>query len=197
MIKKIVLALVVLLAIAQVVRPTKNNSGDTQKDISTLYPMPDDVKVIVNKACADCHSNNTSYPFYANIQPIAYWLEDHVKDGKKHLNFDEYTQRSLRYQYHKMEEVNLDKKLTANQLFKEYKDEGGTLNFSDWLTREKTKGIFPINANLNQEVGRKLIDLKQEEMNKTVLGFPVSTLLIAGGVIIVAIVAVNVLKKKA
>ena len=94
-------------------------------------------------------------------------------------------------------EVNLDKKLTANQLFKEYKDEGGTLNFSDWLTREKTKGIFPINANLNQEVGRKLIDLKQEEMNKTVLGFPVSTLLIAGGVIIVAIVAVNVLKKKA
>ena len=58
MIKKILLALVVLLAIAQVVRPTKNNSGDTQKDISTLYPMPDDVKVIVNKACADCHSNN-------------------------------------------------------------------------------------------------------------------------------------------
>ena len=96
-----------------------------------------------------------------------------------------------------MEEVNLEKKLTANQLFKEYKDEGGTLSFSDWLTREKTKGIFPINANLNQEVGKKLNDLKEEEMNKTVLGFPVSTLLIAGGVIIVAIVAVNVLKKKA
>ncbi|MEY4051012.1 MAG: hypothetical protein RL262_1846 [Bacteroidota bacterium] len=94
-----------------------------------------------------------------------------------------------------MEEVNLEKKLTANQLFKEYKDEGGTLNFSDWLTREKTKGIFPINSNLNQEVGKKLIDLKEEEMSKTVLGFPVSTLLIAGGVIVVAIVAVNVLKK--
>ncbi len=96
-----------------------------------------------------------------------------------------------------MEEVNLEKKLTANQLFKEYKDEGGTLNFSDWLTREKTKGIFPINASLNEEVSKKLTYLKQEEMNKTVLGFPVSTLLIAGGVIIVAIVAVNVLKKKA
>lgn len=96
-----------------------------------------------------------------------------------------------------MEEVNLEKKLTANQLFKEYKDEGGTLNFSDWLTREKTKGIFPINANLNEEVSKKLTRLKEEEMNKTVLGFPVSTLLIAGGVIVVAIVAVNVLKKKA
>ncbi len=96
-----------------------------------------------------------------------------------------------------MEEVNLEKKLTANQLFKEYKDEGGTLNFSDWLTREKTKGVFPINASLNEEVSKKLTHLKEEEMNKTVLGFPVSTLLIAGGVIIVAIVAVNVLKKKA
>ena len=45
------------------------------------------------------------------------------------------------------EQVDLDKKLTANQLFKQYKDEGGTLNFSDWLTREKTKGIFPLNSN--------------------------------------------------
>ena len=85
MIKKIILTLVVLLAIAQVVRPTKNNSRDTQKDISTLYPMTDDVKVIVNKACADCHTNNTNYPFYANIQPIAYWLEDHVKEGEMPL----------------------------------------------------------------------------------------------------------------
>lgn len=71
-----------------------------------------------------------------------------------------------------MQEVNLDKKLTANQLFKEYKDEGGTLNFSDWLTREKTKGIFPINSNLNQEVSKKLIDLKDIEMSKTAFRFP-------------------------
>ena len=96
-----------------------------------------------------------------------------------------------------MEEVNVEKKLTANQLFKQYKDEGGTLAFSDWLSREKTKGIFPINSNLNKEIGEKLNILKKEEMSKTVLGFPVSTLLIAGGVIVVAIVAVNVLKKKA
>ena len=92
---------------------------------------------------------------------------------------------------------NVEKKLTANQLFKQYKDEGGTLAFSDWLSREKTKGVFPINSNLNKEIGEKLFILKKEEMDKKVLGFPVSTLLIAGGVIVVAIVAVNLLKKKA
>jgi hypothetical protein len=67
--------------------------------------VPANVKTILDKACMDCHSNNTRYPWYASIQPLAWWLADHVKDGKKHLNFDEYTQRSLRYQYHKMEET--------------------------------------------------------------------------------------------
>jgi hypothetical protein len=49
-------------------------------------------------------------------------------------------------------QIDLDQTLTANQLFKKYKDEGGTLNFSEWLTREKTKGVFPLNDGLNQEI---------------------------------------------
>ena len=95
------------------------------------------------------------------------------------------------------EQVDLDKKLTANQLFKQYKDEGGTLNFSDWLTREKTKGIFPLNSNLNKEINEKITFLKTQEMNKKIFGFPVSTLLIAGGVIVLGVVAASMLKKKA
>ena len=57
-----------------------------------------------------------------------------------------------------------EKDLTANQLYKEYKDEGGTLKFSDWLTREKTKGIFPLNSNLNEEVQKTLKTVKEEQM---------------------------------
>jgi hypothetical protein len=93
-------------------------------------------------------------------------------------------------------EVNDEKDLTANQLFKIYKDEGGTLKFSDWLTREKTKGVFPLNGNLNNEVQETLKKVKEVEMKKTYLGFPVSTLLIAGGVIILAVVAAKIMKKK-
>jgi hypothetical protein len=105
MIKKILTVLVVLLLIAQFVRPTKNNSGDVQKDITTLYPMPDSVKLILAKACNDCHSNNTNYPFYASIQPIAYWIGDHVKDGKRHFNFNEFAGYRIAKQNHKLEEV--------------------------------------------------------------------------------------------
>ena len=56
--------------------------------------------------------------------------------------------------------IDLDKTLTANQLFKKYKEEGGTLNFSEWLTREKTKGVFPLNNGLNEEINLTLNKFK-------------------------------------
>lgn len=92
--------------------------------------------------------------------------------------------------------IDLDKTLTANQLFKKYKEEGGTLNFSEWLTREKTKGVFPLNNGLNEEINSTLNKLKPKKMDKTVLGLPVKTLYIVGGVIVLAIVAKQLMKKK-
>lgn len=96
----------------------------------------------------------------------------------------------------KVAEIDLEKKLTANQLFKKYKEEGGTLNFSDWLTREKTKGIFPLNSGLNEEINLTLNNLKIRKMDKTVLGFPVKTLYLVGGVLVAAVVISKLLKKK-
>jgi hypothetical protein len=93
--------------------------------------------------------------------------------------------------------IDLDKKLTANQLYKIYKEEGGTLNFSEWLNREKAKGIFPINAQVNEEVNIVLSKQNSEkDMKKTILGFPVSTLLIAGVIIVGAVVYSKYYKNK-
>jgi hypothetical protein len=96
----------------------------------------------------------------------------------------------------KVAELDLEKKLTANQLFKKYKEEGGTLNFSDWLTREKTKGVFPLNSGLNEEINLTLNNLKIRKMDKTVLGFPVKTLYLVGGVLVAAVVISKLIKKK-
>jgi hypothetical protein len=95
-------------------------------------------------------------------------------------------------------QIDLDKTLTANQLFKIYKEDGGTLNFSEWLTREKTKGIFPLNDELNQEINLTLnkFKTKEKDMGKSVLGMPVKTLYIVGGIILLAIVARQIMKKK-
>lgn len=105
MLKKLLLVLFVILLVLQAFRPEKNTSANKENDISSLYPVPDNVEQILVKACNDCHSNSTVYPWYAEVQPIAWWLDDHVKDGKKHLNFNEFASYRLAKQYHKLEEV--------------------------------------------------------------------------------------------
>jgi hypothetical protein len=52
----------------------------------------------------DCHSNHTDYPWYSNIFPLNVWIDDHVKDGRKHLNFSEWGTYEPKKQAHKMEE---------------------------------------------------------------------------------------------
>ena len=52
--------------------------------------MPADVSALLKRACYDCHSNHTNYPWYAEVQPAGWWLAEHVKDGKRHLNFSEF-----------------------------------------------------------------------------------------------------------
>lgn len=94
------------LLLIQFFHPKKNKAEGPQPNyIGNNYAIPEDVKQILSKACNDCHSNNTRYPWYAKIQPIHWWLNKHIIDGKKHVNYDEYTNRPLRYQYHKMEET--------------------------------------------------------------------------------------------
>jgi len=56
-------------------------------------------------ACNDCHSNKTMYPWYANIQPFAWFLNDHVVDGKKHFNISTFTKLPIAVQNHKLEET--------------------------------------------------------------------------------------------
>lgn len=104
MIRKILLALVILLVIIQFIRPAKNVSADTSKDISTLYSVPDDVKAIFQKACSDCHSNKTVYPWYAEVQPVEWWLNNHIVDGKRHLNLNNFAALKIALQKKKMEE---------------------------------------------------------------------------------------------
>jgi hypothetical protein len=59
----------------------------------------------LEKACYDCHSNNTVYPWYANVQPVGFWLDDHVNEGKGELNFDEFLTYPPKKARHKMEKV--------------------------------------------------------------------------------------------
>ncbi|MBC7458775.1 MAG: heme-binding domain-containing protein, partial [Bdellovibrionaceae bacterium] len=48
---------------------------------------------------------HTTYPWYTNIQPIGLWMQWHVNDGKKELNFSEFKTNTPKRQKHKFEEI--------------------------------------------------------------------------------------------
>lgn len=104
MIKKIFFGLLIVLVIIQFIRPAKNLSGNASKDISTLYTVPEDVKAILDRSCNDCHSNKTVYPWYAEVQPVGWWLSNHVTDGKRHFNLNNFASLKVAVQNKKMEE---------------------------------------------------------------------------------------------
>lgn len=108
--KKILKALGWILLIAiigiQFFKPAKNQeTALSANHISNLSAIPEDVNTILEKACNDCHTNNSRYPWYFHIQPVGIWMNGHIKEAKSKLNFSEYTNKRPRYQYHKMEEV--------------------------------------------------------------------------------------------
>lgn len=106
MIKKILLTLAAILVLIQFIHPKHNTSTvPSPNDITTAFTVPDNVQQILSKACNDCHSNNTTYPWYSKIQPVDWWLQDHVNEGKEELNFSEFATYKPKRQHHKMKEV--------------------------------------------------------------------------------------------
>ncbi len=106
MLKKILLVLLIVLIVIQFIHPARNTStGEQPNNISKEYKVPTEVNSILDKACLDCHSNNTRYKWYFKIQPVDWWLTHHINDGKEELNFDEFMNKPIRYQYHKLQSV--------------------------------------------------------------------------------------------
>lgn len=96
-----------MFIIIQFIRPSKNKSKQIEaNDISAKYAISENVQNILKTSCYDCHSNNTAYPWYAEIQPVGWWLNNHIKDGKDALNFSEFLSYPIRRQYHKLDDIN-------------------------------------------------------------------------------------------
>lgn len=104
--KKILWAVVAVLVIAQFIRPDRNDGvADGAGDIASAYTVPVEVNNVLRTACYDCHSNHTNYPWYANIQPIGWWMQGHINDAKRHLNFSEFGTYPEKRAKHKFEEI--------------------------------------------------------------------------------------------
>ncbi|MCU7495671.1 MAG: heme-binding domain-containing protein [Ignavibacteria bacterium] len=85
-IKWLVVGLIILLIIIQLI-PVKKDNPPSMTDIKWDSPQ---TRSLARRACYDCHSNETTWPYYSNIAPVSWFLSDHVHEGRRHLNFSEW-----------------------------------------------------------------------------------------------------------
>ncbi len=106
LLKKISLVLVIVFIVIQFIRPSRNTSGNAwPAEITTQFSVPGDVQSVLRTSCYDCHTNNTRYPWYSNIQPLGWLLANHINDGKANLNFDKFGNYSKRRQLSKLKAI--------------------------------------------------------------------------------------------
>lgn len=103
--KKIFIALLVVLVVLQFFQIDKTNPVvDESKDFLKTQNTPEEIASIIKTSCYDCHSNESKYPWYSNVQPAGWFLKDHIDEGRRELNFSTFTDYELKRQDHKLEE---------------------------------------------------------------------------------------------
>jgi len=82
------IGIVVLIQIYPSKRPEVTTVNPN--DLIINENVPDNVASMLRSACYDCHSNESTYPWYANIAPVKWWVYDHIVEGRKDLNFSDW-----------------------------------------------------------------------------------------------------------
>lgn len=149
--------LLIALIIIQFFHPKKNIAeGEQPNAFAKLHSVPDNVKVILKKACDDCHTNNTVYPWYSKVQPVDWWMDNHIVEGKKRFNLDELGTAPAWRRYDKMKDV-----------VEQVKENEMPLNSYTWIHK---------NAILNEEEKAKLTGWAQGIMSEMETKFPADSL---------------------
>ncbi len=104
--KKILWGVVGIVVALQFFRPERNlGNAASQNDITHATLVPQEIQTILTASCFDCHSDHTEYPVYTNIQPVGWWMADHIIEAKKELNFSQFNTYSIKRKIKKYREI--------------------------------------------------------------------------------------------
>jgi Haem-binding domain len=96
----------VLFLLAQLIRPARTNPiSDQNLALESQLPLDERVSAILERSCADCHSNRTRWPWYTNVAPVSWFVINHVNEGRDDLNFSEWGKYDRNRQRRKLEEM--------------------------------------------------------------------------------------------
>lgn len=104
-IRPLLYALLAAVLVIQFFQIDKTNpAADPAQDFLAVANPPAEVTSLLKAACYDCHSSHTTYPWYTYIQPVGWWVKDHVQEGKEHLDFSIWATYPAKRAAHKLEE---------------------------------------------------------------------------------------------
>lgn len=104
--KKIFYVLLLAFVLIQFSQIDKTNPPINKGvDFLNIKKTPEPIAKLIKNACYDCHSNETKYPWYSTLQPVGWFLKNHIEDGRKHLNFSNFATYEPKKQAHKLEEA--------------------------------------------------------------------------------------------
>lgn len=92
----IVLALIVMQFV-----PVERSNPPVEEEV----PAPANVRAMLRRACYDCHSNETRWPWYSHVAPVSWLVAHDVHEARKHLNFSTWNQYNPKRQARKLNEV--------------------------------------------------------------------------------------------
>ena len=88
---KVVLGLALFMILIQILQPKRTNPRTVaSRTLGAHVPIPPAVQMSFRRACGDCHSNQTAWPWYSRIAPLSWVVIDDVNQGRRHMNFDDW-----------------------------------------------------------------------------------------------------------
>ncbi len=89
--KQVAVVFVAVFAAAQLVRPDRANPAtDASRTIQSQVGTASGLGAVLDRACRDCHSNATVWPWYTRIAPVSWLMAYGVAEGRKRVNFSEW-----------------------------------------------------------------------------------------------------------
>lgn len=81
----LVLAVLVIMQLIPVARTNPPVTREVKWDSAQTRDL-------AKRACYDCHSNETAWPWYAAVAPVKFVLANHINEGRQRLNFSTWDQ---------------------------------------------------------------------------------------------------------
>lgn len=73
--------------------------------VETEVPVTPEVRTVLKESCYDCHSNETVWPWYSGVAPVAWLVAYDVQEAREKLNFSTWNRYDAKEQAHKVEEI--------------------------------------------------------------------------------------------